>query len=172
MNHFDYLLIATIGLSALLGLWRGFLVELVLLVPWVVSIGAAVYCLSFSTHFLLPYIHGSFLRMIASFVLIFLPIFIVLSILAALIRLVLKEVGGFSASNRLLGLLLGLIRGSLIVLLILSGLQSFGFEKAPWWQASKIAPLALPGFNETEVQEFVNERPWLQQRIQKMQSSG
>lgn len=139
MNYLDFSIIGFVGLSTLIGLWRGFIIELVLLMPWLVAILLAV-CFSPSVDHVLTFIQTPLLKTALGFFLVFLPTYLVLWMGARLLKVALKDLLSFSGSNRLLGFIFGLARGVLVAILILMVLQHCDVENTAWWKSSLVAP--------------------------------
>ena len=147
----DLAIVALVLVSALIGLVRGLIKELLSLVGWVAAFVIALY---FSTY-LLPYIPEQWgpptLRVALAFLAVFICVLIASSILQWLMS-TLVESTGLSGTDRLLGLLFGSARGILIALLVLMGLRSVAAETS-WWQASVLQPHLLA--MEDEVRDWL-----------------
>lgn len=152
MTTFDYVAIGIVGVSLLFGLWRGVVGEVIALVAWVVAIFAAV-------EFGLPVGRAVFagvndpaLRTLAGCVVIFVGVLVTMSLLNMAVRSMVKALG-LSVSDRILGMIFGLVRG-VLVCMVLVGLG--GMTSAPtqsWWTS---ATLAAP------LETFVlAAKPWL-----------
>lgn len=141
MNWADYVILAVLLLSVLIGLWRGLLSEVLALVIWV---AAAWFAWQFGpdvAHAFDGHIELPSLRLITGYTLCFLTVLLV----GALLRFVLArlvESTGLSGSDRLLGMAFGLARGLALVTLAVFLLGFTPFTRDPWWQRSQL----LPGF--------------------------
>lgn len=145
VNWIDVILGATIAISALVGIVRGFLKEVLSLLAWVV---AAYVAYTFSDmvaqEYIRKFISDNLISYIAAFGGIFLSVLFVIGLLNLLISQVLKNTGlGFI--DRFLGLVLGIVRGVLIAALMVFMLSFVGnpreFEQ---WRTSKLAPYLVP----------------------------
>ncbi len=142
MQGADFIIVAIIGISVIVGGVRGFVREAVALVTWLVAIWVAW---RFSG-FLHPYLGGvletpeqkAWLARGIVLLAMLLAGWIIGSILSWLTR----TAAGLSAVDRLFGVLFGLTRG--IVLVGFAALlgQALRLEKEPWWTHSKLAPFA------------------------------
>jgi membrane protein required for colicin V production len=90
------------------------------------------------TTYISPYISSRWLAEIAAFLLIFSLVMVLAGILGRTVRWLIKEVG-LSGIDRFLGALLGLVRGSLLVAIVLLGMTAFA-PNSRWLQGSSLAP--------------------------------
>lgn len=152
MNWTDYIIIGVLGLSVLIGLWRGLISEVLALLVWVAAFWVAW---TFG-----PAVAGYFehsitlpsARIIVGYGLCFVAVLVA----GALLRFVigkLVEGTGLSGTDRLLGMLFGFARGILLVTLMVFLLGFTAFTRDPWWQESKLLP------------QFRNVAAWLGERV-------
>ena len=139
MNWTDYIILAVLGLSVLIGLWRGLISEVLALAVWAAAFWVAwTFGPSVSAYFE----HSISLpsaRLIVGYGLCFVAVLI----LGALVRLALGrliESTGLSGTDRLLGMLFGLARGVLLVTLMVFLLGFTAFTRDPWWHESQLLP--------------------------------
>jgi len=88
-----------------------------------------------------PHLKSPWLGEIAAFVLIFVGVLIVAGIAGRIVRWAMKE-AGLSLFDRLLGGMLGLLKGSLFVAVILMGMTAFT-PTSSWLEGSELAPYFL-----------------------------
>jgi len=88
-----------------------------------------------------PYITKRWIAENAAFLVIFLGVMLVAGILGRIVHRIVKT-AGLSGIDRLLGGLLGLVRGSLMVAIVLLGMTAFT-PAAKWLQTSALAPYFL-----------------------------
>lgn len=152
MTVFDYVLLAIVVLSALVGLWRGLVSEVVALLAWIVALGAAWLYASDVASMLGSYIAEPAWRQVAGFALIFVGVLLLAAILRFLLRELLRA-AGLGPADRMFGTLFGVARGLAIafVLVLVGGM--LGMAKEPWWAGSLFAPPL-----ETAV---IASKPWL-----------
>jgi membrane protein required for colicin V production len=150
----DYVIFGLIGLSAIIGLFRGFVREALSLVTWGVAIWVALTFTPLASSYLEPYLDTPSLRQIAAFAGLFIATLIVGAIINSLICLLVRK-SGIGGTDRFLGLLFGVVRGALVVaiLVLLAGLTPL--PEDPWWQESQ----AMPYFEElaTTLRGFLPE---------------
>ena len=115
MTVFDYAVLGIIGVSILLSVMRGFLREVMALLAWVVAFWVA----NLFTDQLAPLLPAAIptpeLRFLAAFVLLFLGVLLLMTVLAITVSQFLKVIG-VGPWDRLLGALFGFARGMIIVL--------------------------------------------------------
>ncbi|HHH35951.1 MAG TPA: CvpA family protein [Gammaproteobacteria bacterium] len=137
MAWIDYALLAVVLLSALLGLFRGFVKEVFSLGSWVLSLWAALRFGETAAGHLQAAIGIEALRHAAGFAVVFAAVLILASlvgrVLAALVRT--SILGG---TDRSLGVLFGLLRGVVLALVLveLGGLTPLAED--PAWRASPV----------------------------------
>jgi len=131
----DYIVLSIVLVSAVISLFRGFVREVLSLAAWLVSFWVAISYTPKLASWLQPHMESEALRIGASF----LALFITCLVLAALInRLVgqLVKHSGLSGTDRALGVVFGIIRGSLVVVLLvwLAGMTKL--PQSDWWKQS------------------------------------
>lgn len=148
LTAFDYAALAVIGLSALRGAWRGLLSEIFGLVGWVVAFFVACRYVQL----LVPYIPsdwpgGALTQWLLAFAAIMVGVVLVASVLNALVaRLV--AVSGLGAVDRSLGLLFGIVRGAVFVLLLVALAGLTELPKQKFWRDALLRPYAEQGVRE------------------------
>ncbi len=145
MTGFDVAVIVVVALSALLGLWRGVIREVFALAAWV----AAVVCMFLFGEQLghaLPLevvTRGTpWLRSLIGYALVFIGVFVLISVVGYVFGRVVKAIG-LSFVDRALGMVFGVIRGVLIVVLLVFVAGATTLPQFAWWRDSVTAkPLA------------------------------
>lgn len=152
MTVLDYVLLAIVVLSALVGLWRGLVSEVVALLAWVVALGAAWLYASEVALMLESHIAEPAWRQVAGFALIFVGVLLLAAVLRFLLRELLRA-AGLGPADRMFGTFFGVARGLAIafVLVLVGGM--LGMAKETWWVDSLFAPPL-----ETAV---IASKPWL-----------
>jgi len=132
----DIAILAVVLLSALIGLVRGLVKEVLSLISWAVAFLVAIYYSAELARMLPASWAAEPIRLVMAFVLLFVVTLIVTGITQwAISKLV--ESTGLSSTDRLLGFLFGSARGLLICIVVLMGLREVAGD-ALWWQASTI----------------------------------
>lgn len=139
MNWADYTIIGVLLLSVVVGLWRGLISEVLALAVWVAALwvawgfGDRVAAL-FANSIELPS---------ARLLLGYACCFFAVLLLGALLRFILHKLvegTGLGGSDRMLGMVFGLARGVLVVVLTVMLLGFTPFPRDPWWQESRLLP--------------------------------
>jgi membrane protein required for colicin V production len=141
MTVFDYAVLVIVGVSILISLMRGGVREILSLLGWVIAFYVARTYSSLVVP-LLPYdIPTEKLKMLAAFVILFLAVLLVTSLIAIALSTLLKGIG-LGWLNRLFGGIFGLLRGLLIVtvLMLLAGMTQLPKDER-WTNAMFSAPL-------------------------------
>ena len=135
----DYVIFAIIALSAIIGLFRGFVREALSLVALGAAIWVAMTYTEQAADYLLPYLGEPSLSKIGAFAGLFLATLIAGAILSYLVSLLVTK-SGIGGTDRFLGLIFGIARGALVVviLVMLAGLTSLPDDS--WWKASRVMP--------------------------------
>lgn len=152
MNWADYTILAVLGLSVLMGLWRGFIGEVLALAVWACAFWVAwMLGPALAEHF-----SGSIstpsVRILLGYGLCFIAVLIAGAIVTFLMRK-LVEGSGLSGSDRLLGMVFGLVRGMALVVLVVLLLGFTPFARDPWWSQSRLLP------------SFEQGAHWLRERL-------
>ena len=139
----DWVLLVVVAVSGFVGLFRGLVKEALSLLVWVLAIWVAW---KFSP-LIAPQFSGvigdSVLRLWGARIATLISVLIIGGLGTWLISYLLDRTG-LTGTDRLLGGLFGVARGSVLAALVVIGLQFTGFDAAPWWQESKLIPYAAP----------------------------
>lgn len=153
---FDCVVLAVIALSALLGLWRGMVSEVLALLAWLAAFFAARAWGTAAAETLSAWLRDPTLRQLLGFVAVFVATLLLFAVVRFVLSRLLRAVG-LGLVDRFLGMLFGLLRGLLIVL---AGVMLAGMTELPrqtWWhEAILAAPL------ETAV---LAGKPWLPPQV-------
>jgi membrane protein required for colicin V production len=141
MTGFDYILLAILGMSALVGVVRGLIRESLSLVVWVLAAWLAALFGADASMLLESYIASGVLRLWAGRVLIFVGVLFAGGALGVLVGYVVRN-SIITGPDRVLGMLFGAARGILVAGLLVLALQLAGFESEPWWRRAKLIPYA------------------------------
>jgi membrane protein required for colicin V production len=134
-NWADWSILAIISLSSLFSLKRGFVKEALSLVTWV---AAFIIARTFNPNLqtlLVDLIDTVVFRAVAAFALLFIGTLIVGAIINNLIGLLVK-ITGLSTTDRLLGVIFGVARGVIIVVVTIALLRVTPVAEDTWWQES------------------------------------
>ena len=140
----DLVLLAVIVLSAVLGLFRGFIETVVSNVAWLLAGWAAFRFGNSAGQWLASGAEPSATQAVAGYVLVFLLVLVAVVLIGKAIHAAVDAVS-LGGLDRMLGLLLGGIRGVVIacVLVLLAGFTPLTAQ--PAWKQSRLLPVLLPG---------------------------
>lgn len=143
MNGLDYVILAVLAISALIGLLRGFVRETVSLLTWIAAFWLAMsYSDALASH-LAWMITTPSIRLAAAFIAIFLGVLIVGMIVNFILAGLLKK-AGVRTSDRILGGVFGIARGLLVVALVVVLVQLTPLVESPGWRASVLVGYMRP----------------------------
>ncbi len=151
MTSLDWIVLAILALSTILGLMRGLAREVLSLTAWVLAFWGAKTFSPFAAT-LLPVLDSPSLRYAAALLLVFVAILILSSLAAAMIGKMI-DLAGLGFYDRTLGGLFGVLRGTLALLglTLIAGLTALPKTQS-WMHSQSHAPL------ERMASKFL---PWL-----------
>lgn len=135
MTTLDWALLGVLGLSMLLGAWRGLVYEVLSVLGWAVSFFAAQWFAP-SVAAILPLQSVSEpVRYAAGFVLVFVGVLVVCSLLTVAIKKLVQAVG-LRPIDRTLGAGFGILRGLILLLAATVVVNMTALKNSAWWQES------------------------------------
>ena len=142
MTLFDYLILFVLLCSIVISTMRGLIKEILSLVSWIVSFVVANAYGAILADWLPNLIPGQTLRLIVAFLVLFIGVRLLMSLLMKAVDALIKA-SGLSLADRGLGGLFGLARGCLIVLaaVLLSGMTSI--PQQGFWKDALFSPIAV-----------------------------
>lgn len=141
MPALDWVFTGVLVLSTLLGVWRGFVSELISLAAWVAAFMLAQWWALDAAKFLPLAQMGESLRYAAGFAAVFVAVLFSAALLAFVLRKLLS-MAGLGVLDRLLGALFGGFRGVVIVLAVTVVVGLTPLKNTQPWQSSAIAQVA------------------------------
>lgn len=142
----DLFIIGIIGLSALTGLFRGAVKEVIALAIWIVAVWAGFNQAQSLTPYLQAYIQNPTACIIAAFIIIVLAVLLAGALLNYILSLLVRRTG-LSSMDKILGMIFGFARGVFIVSLILAILKMTSFPYQQYTQNSTICAQLQPVVN-------------------------
>lgn len=141
MSPADIAILVILGISALVGLIRGFIKEVFSLVVWAVALSLSfLYRSQVGQKLPLDSELNPLITELVGAAVIFVIVIIAGGVISNLLSK-LAEVTGLSGTDRTLGSVFGLVRGLIIVLAILIFLPPIiPVEEASWWRESLLIP--------------------------------
>ena len=142
MSIVDWIIVAMVSLSTLISIKRGFVKEALSLVTWVLAfIVARLYGTQLSV-LLVEYIVSPSMRLVVAFAVLFVVTLIVGAMISHLIG-ELVRLTGLSGTDRMFGMIFGLARGLLILVIGISLIRLTPLTDDDWWQESLLIPEIL-----------------------------
>jgi membrane protein required for colicin V production len=143
MTIFDYVVLGMIGFSILVGLMRGVIGELFSVLGWVLAFYLANRFNAQVMAYMPEQIPGEAVKAMASFLVVFLLVLFVSTLLALLLTSLMKAIG-LGGLNRVLGGLAGAIKGVLAVCILVMLAAMTDLPKDPRWiNATFSAPVEV-----------------------------
>jgi membrane protein required for colicin V production len=139
MAAFDYAVIGIVALSLALGLWRGVVGEVIAIIAWIAAVMGALEFGTATGQAVFAGIVDPAIRALAGCTLIFVGILVAMALVRLAVRQMVKALG-LSLSDRLLGMIFGLARGVLVVLVLVAAGGMTSAPQQPWWQEAALAP--------------------------------
>jgi membrane protein required for colicin V production len=140
MATIDWVLLAVLVLSLLVGLWRGLVFEVLSLLGWVAAFFLAQWFAPDVATWLPMSSATQPIRYAAAFVLTFIASVFVAGLLASIVRKMVTAVG-LRPVDRLLGGVFGVLRGWVLLLAATVAIGMTPLKDSPWWQESTGAPV-------------------------------
>ena len=142
MLTIDYILLAALLVSIVVGVFRGFLREALSLVTWIAALWIS---LKFSGLLepMLGSISSPALKLWSARLIMFILVLIAGGLLNALIGLLVQKTG-LSGTDRVLGMVFGAARGVLILGIMVMMFRLLELDREEWWEDSQVIPLATP----------------------------
>lgn len=131
----DWAMLAVLVVSVLLGLWRGLLLEVAMLVGWVVAYFVAQWFSPDVAPHLPVGAPGSGANRAAGFAVVFVVAIIVWGLAAKLVRMVVHATP-LSVVDRIGGAAFGLLRGAVVLLAVATLVGFTPASSSPLWQSS------------------------------------
>ncbi len=142
MNWADWFIIAVVSVSTLISIKRGFIKEALSLLVWVAAFVIARVFSFKMADLLVGYIDAHSVRLAAAFAILFAATLVVGALVTHLIN-VLVRATGLTGTDRLLGMIFGVARGCLVVVIAVALAKHTPFSGDQWWQESYFIPQFL-----------------------------
>ena len=140
MNWADWLIIFILVVSGLISLKRGFIKEAMSLVVWVIAFIAATWAKEPLADLFASWVDALSVRHLLAFILVF----IVVLILGGVVNYLLGrcvDMTGLKSTDRFFGVLFGLVRGALVVIIVIVYLpRVLPVHHDAWWRESLLIP--------------------------------
>lgn len=138
MNWADYIIVAVLTLSVLVGLWRGLISEVLSIVCWMLAFWVAwIFGDRLAERFTAVEVASA--RLMLGYAVCFFGVVIAGALVSFVIRKLVAGTG-LTGTDRLLGMLFGLARGLLLVVVAVLLLGFTPFPRDVWWHESRLLP--------------------------------
>ncbi len=115
--HFDFIIIAIISISGVIAFFRGFIQESLSLLLWIFAFALTMLLDGYLDPYLSELINNAELKRMLSLILIFVGVIFIGSFLIKVLRGLIHW-SGMGGLDRLLGVLFGLLRGAILIIII------------------------------------------------------
>ncbi len=140
MNWVDLSILAIIGVSVTISVWRGFTKEAFSLIGWVIAAWVGLAFADNIQSLLSSQIDSLSLRLVVAFAILFVSTLLLAAIANHLATQLIQSTG-LGGTDRVVGIIFGVLRGCFVVavMVMVAGLTPLPTEK--WWQASTLLPI-------------------------------
>lgn len=161
-NWADWTILGIVLVSSLFGLMRGLIKEALSVANWLIALLIAINYRDAMASLLVNQIETPSLRQIAAFS----SLFVIALVIGALVNYIIGElvkITGLSATDRVLGMVFGFLRGFVVVMAILLLIPPIiSIDQDKWWTESVLIPdfLAFEGWARASAGELTS---WVRQ---------
>jgi membrane protein required for colicin V production len=142
VTGFDYLVLAIVGVSAVLGFLRGLIKEVLSLVAYLAAFIAALWWGPLVSLWMGPWVTNDLLRVALSYGCIFILVLLLVGLVNVTLATLIDRTGLTPADSGM-GVLFGIVRGLLFVLVLVGLLGHTPLVNELWWKNSSLVPLAV-----------------------------
>ena len=139
MTAFDYVFLGVLAFSAVIGMWRGLVSEVMALVAWLAALVAAWRYSENAAGVFAGVIVEPLWRQVAGGALVVVGVLLLAALLRYLLRQLLRA-AGLGATDRFFGALFGLARGLAVALVVVLIVGLAGESREPWWAGAMFSP--------------------------------
>ena len=138
----DWILLAVLAASMLLGVLRGLVYEVLSVIGWIAAFLLAQWFAPDVAEKLPMQNSGETLRYAAAFVLVFVASVFLAGLISALMNKIISVVG-LRPVDRILGAIFGLFRGLILLLAISVVVNMTALQESDWWLESQGGPMLM-----------------------------
>jgi membrane protein required for colicin V production len=142
MSTTDWILLALLAASMLLGAWRGLVYEVLSVLGWIAAFLLAQWFAPEVADLLPMSKSEQTLRYAAGFVLVFIASVFAAGLISALMKKIISVVG-LRPVDRILGALFGIFRGLIFLLALSVVVHMTALQESDWWLESKGGPMLM-----------------------------
>ena len=147
MASLDWLVVALLALSVLLGLWRGFVYEVLSVLNWLAAFVLAQWLAPRAAAMLPLSRAGESIQYAVGFVVVFIGALFAGGLVAWIISKLVAAVG-LRPVDRVLGAVFGLLRGAVMLLALAVVVNMTALKRADWWTDSKGAAVSTAALKQ------------------------
>ena len=140
MASIDWILVAILAASMVLGAWRGLVFEVLSVIGWIAAFLLAQWFAPDVAGMLPMQNSSETLRYAAAFALVFIASVFAAGLISALMKKIISAVG-LRPVDRILGAVFGLFRGLILLLALSVVVHMTALQDSDWWLESKGAPM-------------------------------
>jgi membrane protein required for colicin V production len=141
MTGFDYGVLAVLGLSASIGIWRGLVREVFALAAWIAAALVAMLFAGEAAAWLPANFATPLIRTVIAVAVLFVAVLMAVSLGGLFVSKLARAVG-LTVADRTLGAVFGFARGALILLVVVLAAGLTALPREPFWREAKLsAPL-------------------------------
>lgn len=142
MSSTDWILIALLTASMLVGAWRGLVYEVMSVIGWIAAFLLAQWFAPEVADKLPMKSSGETLRYAAAFVVVFIASVFAAGLLSSLMKKLISAVG-LRPVDRILGAVFGVFRGLILLLALSVVVHMTALQESDWWVESKGGPMLI-----------------------------
>lgn len=165
MTGIDYAFLLALLASLVAGALRGFVREVISLVSWLVGLWVAWHY----TYVLTPHLGGVLgapgLREWTARILLLAGVVLLGAVVGALVGFLMRRAAGLTVTDRLLGLVFGVVRALVVIGVFVMVGRGLDLEQEPWWTGSRLMPYAEQSANWLEQYAEPRVEPLLEQAV-------
>lgn len=143
MNGFDWILLAIIAVSGLIGVWRGFVREAISLTTWILAFWIALMFAPNLAAILPAGIESPTARWVGSAIALFMATLLAGGLANYLVSSLVDRTG-LTGTDRSLGVVFGVLRGVAVIALCVLVMERTALVDERWWQESTFLPVFAP----------------------------
>ncbi|HET9483049.1 MAG TPA: CvpA family protein, partial [Xanthomonadales bacterium] len=140
MNTADIAIAVIVSISVVIGLVRGFVVEVMSLLVWIAAVALAIAFGPQVSEWFGGSIELPSARVALGYAIVFFSVLIAGAIVVYLLRKLVQGTG-LSGTDRMFGMLFGLARGAIVVVVLVLLLGFTPLPRDPWWRESRALPV-------------------------------
>jgi len=141
VTGFDFIVLAILAISALLGLLRGLIKEVLSLTAYLSAFVAAIWWGPTVYLWLEQLIANSLLRIGVAYAAVFIIVLLAMGLVNVTLAAIIRATG-LTPADHGLGAMFGLVRGLLIVFVLVALAGYTPLPHEPWWRSALLAPAA------------------------------